>query len=382
MKRFAKTALEQSRQMRLRMLKQQEARNALRVLADHGEISSAAVKRLAREDAQERLGNVRHALWLELYATVSGSYRDGWLPDSYYLEEVMPRVNGISHHLAWHGATNALFFDHPALPDVLYTLNGRLLGQDYKALTLRQAQERISGLVVFKADRSGFGKGIQTFDFADLDEARLRELGNGLLQPVIQPHEAFGRFGVTSLATLRLGTVLPLTGPPEIRCCYLKIGRSGQQNVVAHNQVRVAVNWTSGAAEPRGYLSNWQPTDVHPDTQAALKGFEVPGIAQAAGLVRDLHSRLPLPRFVCWDLAIDQDENVRLLEWEGGVVSFAEPTQGPCFTGLGWDRLHLSASVAQKDKTGEQDRTSTTAGEVQRCEASRTGRQRAGDERG
>jgi hypothetical protein len=339
---FGKGAVQSLQAGRKKLLKAQEARSAVAVLEKQNGPLSEAVKRRAREDATERLGAARHAAWLMVYAAVQGEYRDGWLPDSYYLENVMPRINGTAHHLGRIRATNRVFFDNDAVPDLIYVLNGRLMGRDLVALTPVRALEilRDSGAaVVFKADESGFGKGVKTLDTAHLDQQNILRLGDGVIQPKIVSHPVFDMVGGDALATVRIGTVLPDTGRPQVRTCYLKLGRAGQPHVIARDQIRVAVDWKSGALNANGYLSNWQRIEKCPMFDTPFGSLNVPAIQKAVDIVLDLHSRIPLARYVCWDIAIDAGENVHLLEWEGGVVSFAEAVQGPCFTDLGWDKL-------------------------------------------
>lgn len=324
---------------RLRWKKSLEARRALAVLAQSGRSPSPAMTRRARNEARERFGASRHAEWLMLYAAVQGEYREGWVPDSYYLETVMPRINGISHHLARTRAATPCFFDDPSICDLLYTVNGRFLGPDQTPLTWDDVRERLSAQapeVVFKADHSGFGKGVRILTVADLGPEQLRTLGNGVFQRKIAPHPKLARFGSNALATLRIGTAITPSGEPEVRCCYLKIGRPGQSIVVARDQIRISVDWRSGAADATGYLSDWRPVTAPPGSDTRFEGFTVPSVVEAAGTAVSLHRQLPLPGYVCWDFAIDAHGAVRLLEWEGGVVSFAEAVQGPCFAGLGW----------------------------------------------
>ncbi|WP_417208501.1 sugar-transfer associated ATP-grasp domain-containing protein [Antarctobacter sp.] len=286
-----------------------------------------------------RFGVARHAEWLTLYAAVQGCYRDGWMPDSYYLEQVMPRVNGVSHHLARVRATTPAFFDHPAICDLLYALNGRFLRPDFSPLPPTEACDLLAGHgpdLVFKADQSGFGRGVQILSAADLSPERLLHLGNGVFQPKLSAHPELDGFGSRALTTLRIGTALTPDGRPEVRCCYLKIGRPGHAHVIARDQLRVAVDWHSGALDEIGYLSDWHPVTCPPGVATPFHGSAVPAIADATHAAVSLHLQLPLAGYICWDFAIDAEARVRLLEWEGGVVGFAEAVQGPCFEHLDW----------------------------------------------
>lgn len=326
-----------------------EAKRALSVLERDGRALPQKTRKQAREDACERLGAQRHEHWLMVYAAVAGRFHDGWIPESYYLEHVMPRINGVSHHLGRVQATNAVLMERDVLPDILYILNGRLLGRRLESLSEQEAWQRIqdSGSeVVFKADSSGFGQGVRTVRTADFEVRDLRQLGNGVIQMKVRGHDVFDQFGMEALATLRLGTSLPSTAEPKIRNCYLKIGRANQNHVVACNQVRVAVDWRTGDLDSRGFLSDWQVVDRHPDAGATFANIKLPGIERAVQTVLKLHSAMPFARYVSWDLAIDRLGEIQVLEWEGGVVSFAEAVQGPCFADTAWARLHLHGVTA------------------------------------
>jgi hypothetical protein len=50
---------------------------------------------------------------------------------------------------------------------------------------------------------------------------------------------------------------------------------------------------------------------------------------------------VPYARCVGWDLTVDSDEQVMVMEWnaEHNDVKFSEATQGPCFADLDWQRL-------------------------------------------
>lgn len=338
-KRAARFLLSSVAAARLRRKNDVEAGQALAVLVRHGRQLSSATERRARTEAVERFGDARHAHWLKVYAAVQSTYREGWLPQSYYTEVALPHVNGTSHHLGRTRSTNSIFFNREHLCDLLYSINGRFLTSRLDSVTPEDALgllEDGGADVVFKADQSGFGTGVRSVQVAGLTASRLLALGDGVFQPLLRGHPAFDAFGGPALATLRIGTVLTSVGDPQVRCCYIKFGRQGQHHVIARDQIRVAVDWQSGALDSVGYLSDWQPLNAHPETNARFDGFVVPGAREAAEAAVALHRRIPLPRFVCWDFAIDPEVKVWLLEWEGGVVSFAEAVQGPCFADLGW----------------------------------------------
>lgn len=323
---------------------QREARRALRGLAAARGPLDPALVRQARDYAGDVLGGTRHAPWLQVYAAVQGRFREGWLPDSYFAEVVRPRVNGGYQHLARYRAANGLFFPEGTLPDVARLANGRVLapgGAPTSAARIAEAARDQGYGLVFKPDASAYGLGLVFLDPAGLTDAALARLGNGVVQRRLVAHPVFAPFGSAALATLRLGTVIDAAGAPSVRCGYLKLGRARDSHVLSDRHVRVPVDPGSGALAETGYDAGWRPLAAHPDSGAAFAGVVLPWAADCAARALALHRQVALPRYLCWDFAIDADGAVHLLEWEGGVANFAEATQGPCFAGLGWDRLHL-----------------------------------------
>ena len=350
-KRMARKTVASARTARMHMLKRAIARRALSALEASGRALSPQMRRQALDYAIGHLGWKGYAEWLQVYAAASGQFRPGWLPDNYYTAEVMPRVNGAYHHMARQRAANRVLFGDAAFPDIGYVVNGLLLDAEYRVVAPAAAaatMSRFGDRIVVKSDASGFGAGVRSLATRGLDMASLTATGNGVIQRMIEPHPFFDRFGLPSVPTLRIATVITDQGQAEVRGCYLKLGRKGHGHVMASDQLRIAVDWTSGRLADEGFMTSWRVVERHPDTGAEFAGLTLPQIGDCVQTALRLHRRMPLPRFLSWDMLPDRHGRVQVLEWEGGVVSFAEPMQGPCFADLGWDRLHLTGGASGK----------------------------------
>jgi hypothetical protein len=73
-----------------------------------------------------------------------------------------------------------------------------------------------------------------------------------------------------------------------------------------------------------------------------VPGGRLPRYREAADLCRRLHEDFPHFGLIGWDVTVDHEEEVRVLEWNAGHigVSYSESIVGPSFTGLGWEALH------------------------------------------
>jgi hypothetical protein len=194
---------------------------------------------------------------------------------------------------------------------------------------------------VFKVDNSLQGKSIFFFEKKTFDIDKIKLLGNGLFQRYIVQHKLFDSFAPNSVATLRITSAVDDDGGISIRACYLRLGRYKDTHVQSKSHIRIPVNLSSGEFSAEGYLTNWLTVDEHPDTKLRFSGCKIPLFSQCISTVLELHKKVPFARCVGWDVTVDNDENVRLMEWnaENNDIKFSEATQGPCFADLRWERL-------------------------------------------
>lgn len=336
LKAALKAAVARADRLRLTRRRRAVARAGLATLARARGGLTPAFAKAAHDYARDVLGSEQHAEWLQLYAECQGRFREGWIPETFYHQSVRPRINGLYHRVAEFRAMNSRLLGPEYVPDLAFVVNGRLIGTDGRripAAILRETAEQL----VFKPDQSDCGLGIRFLETGTIDDRALAALGNGVLQPLIRPHESYARFDTAALATLRLGTLLLDDGTPEIRTAYLKLGRARETHVIAASHVRVPVDWTTGKLAPEGFLADWQPLAAHPDTAIPFDGHLLAGISACTKAVLSMHTKVPFARYLCWDVVVDTTGAVQLLEWQGGVVSFAEATQGPCFADQGWE---------------------------------------------
>lgn len=343
--RKTKTLERQGASAKLHVRAWSEARKGLqKVEGARGKTDPGLIRR-ANDYAVEVLGWKGYAPWLHLYAAIAGEFREGWLPDNYYAAVVVPKVNGEYRRLSRLRGCNRTLFGGVGFPDLGYSVNGVFYDSDFQPVPWEEVGALLASrteVAVFKADSSSLGRGVRFIDTASADVEGLRGLGNGVLQKRVVQNAFFDRFMPSSVATVRCASVIGDGGQPSVRACYLRFGRSADSHVLADDQVRVAVDIGDGRLAREGFLSDWTPVDRHPDTGQVFEGHAIPHIEKCVSTVLELHSRSPHARCVSWDLVVDDEGEVQVLEWEGGVVSFAEATQGPCFADLGWDRLHLA----------------------------------------
>lgn len=336
----AKTALQKAIEHRYHQRHRREALGLLHSIESQSGKTDPALLRKASDYAGDVFGGRDYAPWLHVYTAIAGKFREGWIPDNFYGLFVVPRING------WHGKTAGVralgkaFFSH--FPDVAYKANGLLVDSDYRVLggpaALREhlaAHERI----VFKEDFSVQGEGVRFLRVDALDDARIAALGNGVFQQAVVQHEAFEPISPGAVATLRLTTLVEDDGTISLRGSILRLGREGETHVQDRSEATVPIDPATGVLRDKAYMADWCTETVHPDTGVPFEGREVPSFKACKSLALSLHAKLPFVRCIGWDLTVDRDGAVHVLEWNGGHndIKFCEAVQGPCFADQGWE---------------------------------------------
>ncbi|ADG17363.1 sugar-transfer associated ATP-grasp domain-containing protein [Paraburkholderia atlantica] len=300
--------------------------------------------RLADTYARDVFGDPVYAPWLRVYTAFCGTFKEGWIPDNYYGIVVVPHMKG------WYGKISSLkpisrlIFDGDELPDLAYFANGLFFTDKSVVVPERDLKDVVfehTERVAFKLDGSGQGNGVYFFDRANFDPAVIRSLGNGVIQTFIDQHSLFTAFASKPVATLRFTTVVDDAGRISVRACYLRLGRAEDTHVLADREICVSVNLETGELCDQGYMSDWGAVEAHPDSGVHFAGVKIPCFDKCKATVLRLHRKIPFARCIGWDLTVDANDQVKLMEWNGkhNDVKFSEATQGPCFADLNWERL-------------------------------------------
>lgn len=292
--------------------------------------------------AVEVLGHAKFAPWLHVYAHVAGSYKDGWIPDNFYDECVLPRTSGPYGELSGLRSLNMILFDAPEFPDLAAQVNGMVIGRDGRPVAATDLIDVLFGRtdrVIFKSDATQSGTGVKIIDRASFDPADVRALGPGLFQAFIRQHDLLRRLGnCPATATLRLTTACDDLGRISLRGGYLRFGQGSSEFLKSAEEVSAPVDLASGELSATGYLPSWLRCDRHPQSDIPFAGQAVPNFAECVRVAIRCHARIPYVRCIGWDLTLDETGAVKIMEWNGGHngIKFTEATQGPCFADLNW----------------------------------------------
>ena len=303
-------------------------------------------KKLAKDYAIDVLGWKWYAPWLYVYAHIAGEFKEGWIPDNYYGKVVIPKIQGYYGKVSFLKPFTNHLFKKEVSPDIAYFINGFWFGKDLKPILRNNLISELfteTDKIIFKLDQSYQGRGIFVFEEQDFDLSSIEQKGNGVIQKFIQQHPFFDAFVTSAVATIRMTTVVDLDNTISLRACYLRLGRVKDTHVKSNNHVRIPIDMDTGILYEEGYLANWKTVDRHPDSNISFANKEIPGFKACLELVFKLHKKMPMVRTIGWDVNVDKEANPVVMEWNGysNDIKFSEATQGPCFKGLGWDKLHV-----------------------------------------
>jgi hypothetical protein len=301
-------------------------------------------KRLADDYAIQVFGKPKYAPWLYVYTLMSGTFKEGWIPDNFFGKVVVPKVNKELRWVAKFKTFANVIFKTKALPDIAYYVDGLFYNTALSVIDIAVLRDIIGETytdVFVKKDWSGRGRGVIKLSIKDIRENIFREIGNCVIQWPIRQHVFFEKIMPSSTATIRITTVKDLDGKIDFRASYLRVGRTDTPWVQSANCVRVAIIDRHGELDSVCYTEYWRRWLSHPDTKFIFSKQRIPRFNEAVEFCIKLHASVPHFTIVGWDIIISNKGEIQLIEWNGGHcgIKFSEATVGPSFTGLEWESL-------------------------------------------
>lgn len=313
---------------------------------DMGKLSREE-KLICDDYARKVFGSVKYAPWLYVYTKNQGEFKSGWIPDNYYGHVVLPKIKGQYGKISAFKSLQHFILKSELLNDIVTRINGQFFTPNLLWIdpaNLKKILFEFSSQVVFKEDDSLQGLGVHIFDVKTFDLGEISKLGNGVFQPFIQQHAILSAFNAGSVATLRITTTSHM-GEIKFRGAVLKLGRLGDGHIKSASSIKVPVDASTGCLSAEGFSPKYERLLQHPDSKVAFAGTVVPAFTLAVKYVQELHTKVPFIGCVGWDLAIDYQDKVWLLEWEGehNGIKLMEATQGPMFKDLEWESFSTNS---------------------------------------
>lgn len=214
---------------------------------------------------------------------------------------------------------------------------------DVTAASFSEFKEFIKENPIFFAKaRSGmFGKNAGKYEINNIynnDEEQLKlykELKKNecIIEQLISQHPNLEMFNASSVNTLRIVTLLDTNKNPQIMSGVLRMGRNGKTaDNFHHYGIAATIDVKTGIVISPGIDRDFKRYIIHPDSNVQIIGFQIPSWKKAINLVQEAAMVVPSVRYVGWDVAVDKNGDVQLIE--GNYGADPDVTQMPIRKGI------------------------------------------------
>lgn len=283
--------------------------------------------------------------WCAYYYSQNGIFDPRYIPNDLYFTKIDQYYN--NRKLGWGFNDKnyySLIFPDIRQPKILVRKIGSLLfTENYelidleKALSLIKTEEEV---IIKPTQESGSGRGI-SFYKPEESEAELRIfLGNSrerdyVVQEVIHQHESLSNIYPNALNTIRVTTLL-LSDGVHILSSVLRMGKGDSRVDNASNGgVSVGISQDGHLNRFGHLLYQGTAVDTHPNG-FIFDGFVVPEFDKVISTVKRLAQYTGNFRLVSWDMTVDCNNNVVLIEsnMRKGGIAIHQFNNGPLFGDL------------------------------------------------
>ncbi len=272
--------------------------------------------------------------WNKLYESMNGVYHKDYFPEILYSTKLEPLLNSPDYCRVFndkslisllYGTAEKIVFSKA----FLVCCNGtfcdgehRLMGENDALLAINDIGECVIKPTVDTGSGHGVhilnivgGKDIKT---GKTTEEIIKTSGrNFIIQKKIHNSEKFSHIYPASLNTVR---IISYIVDNEVHCApaAMRIGAGGQEIDNIHNGgLCVGVNndgTLKSTAYQLGYGDKLIKYSTHPDTGVVFENYYIGNVKKLLDAAEELHLMTPYLGIISWDLTLDEEENVVLIE--------------------------------------------------------------------
>lgn len=152
---------------------------------------------------------------------------------------------------------------------------------------------------------------------------------NFLIQECLKNHKVLADLHPESINTFRVMTYI---WNGEVKCCpiILRIGQ-GRKNVDNAHAGGMFIGIKDSGELCREAFTEFQKRYTeHPDTKIRFENYQIPQIKKIVEAAKKLHSKILQVGIISWDLTLDENENVVMIEANirGGSIWLIQMAHG------------------------------------------------------
>lgn len=266
----------------------------------------------------------------EYFYSRTGVFSKDYIPKDFYTLELRPKANVYPFQMAYDDKNiyDMIFAGENLVHTILKNMNGYYYCGG-KPITEEEALSLCQNLdgVIIKPALQWQGTGVKLLNVTDgktnIDGKTIGEVfkmykQNFLIQEKIKQHKDLAALNPTSVNTLR---ILTYRSGMEVLLIYsvIRIGRSGQ---VIDNQCAGGISTTineKGQLGKTAFGGYSEDNILVTDSGITLEGYQVPSYDKAVAFVKRLHMKLPYFNIIGWDVAIEENGEPILIEYNTNV---------------------------------------------------------------
>ena len=281
--------------------------------------------------------------WCGYYVAKNGRFDPRYVPNDLFFTKIDQHFNARKLGYGFNDKNyySLLFPDIKQPKTLVRKIDKLLFDESYGLISLDEAMNIVSKedeVILKPSQESGSGRGIRflkTDNADDMDELNKllsdKKEKNYIVQAIVKQHPDIAKIHPTSLNTIRICTLL-LDDGVHVLSSVLRVGmnssrvdngtadgisagiRNGKLDEYAYN----CVTGRRYAAHPQGFV---------------FKDFEVPCFDKAVEIVTDAAYKIGNFRLVSWDIAVDSEGDVVLVEanMRKGGIRVHQFDNGPLF---------------------------------------------------
>lgn len=268
--------------------------------------------------------------WHQLYQSYTGSYDKTYLPEILYSTKLEHRMNPYMYAavLEDKNLLNVLFanVDGVRIP---YTycmcINGTFLDAHRNLINIDQLISlihNIGNVVIKKSVSSNSGFGVMMCNFVegiDLKSGNnILDIINGMgndfkVEEKINQYHELSKIYSHSLNTFRVITYIL---NDKIFCAPLamRMGRGGSEVDNIHSGGIVIGVSDDGFLMSEAFSEYGKRFSKHPDSNVIFKGYRISKVSEVIEAAKKLHMKVPSIKMISWDLSIDHNGEIVLIE--------------------------------------------------------------------
>ena len=279
--------------------------------------------------------------WHQFYKAFCGYFDKRFIPSTIYnglLERTM-NLGKFSSFLQYKGEFRLFVKPEHSCATIFSNINEKLYDDDMNLLTkpmiLQILQDRKGDMIVVKPSTgSGGGRGVRIISKKEITLSNFDEIlgtTDYIVQDVLHEGEDLKRFNRNTVNTIRLLS-LNLNGRISVLSAFLRMGNKGMHvDNLSSGGILVGIK-SDGSLHDYALDKNLNKLYVSP-SGINFEGTHLSSYSFVRDYALQHHKDFPLANLIAWDFAIDEKNNVIVLEinLDSGEIQFHQIFNGPLF---------------------------------------------------